>query len=361
MSRKNVLVIGAGIVGASIALHCIRLGCRVTIVDAAPAPGGVATANSFAWINASWGNPESYFHFRRRSMDGWKRLSASVPGLHVDWCGGLLWDLPDDRLEDYARQHSAWGYGIRRVDRAGALAIEPGLLTPPARALHIAEEGMVEPAEAARALGQAAIHAGALFRPDTKVSALRLAGDRITGAELQDGDAIDADETVLAAGADCARLVGTAGRTLRMSTPAGLIAHSTIASRRLLNGMVMAPEFHVRQSREGRLVVGADFAGGDPEGRPDGAGKELIERVRQAIDGASDLRLAFTTIGHRPTPADGFPAIGRLPGSMGLYVAVLHSGITLAPLVGELAAGEISGGNPDPDLAPYDPGRLELA
>ena len=66
--RKNILVIGAGIIGASIAYHLARDGARVTILDAGQG-GGIATRYSWAWINASWGNPEPYFRLRMRAID----------------------------------------------------------------------------------------------------------------------------------------------------------------------------------------------------------------------------------------------------------------------------------------------------
>jgi len=55
MARRKIIVIGGGIVGVSIALHLIRENANVTLV--APKLGGIATQNSFAWINANWGNP----------------------------------------------------------------------------------------------------------------------------------------------------------------------------------------------------------------------------------------------------------------------------------------------------------------
>ncbi|MDA4630152.1 FAD-dependent oxidoreductase, partial [Escherichia coli] len=70
--QKHVIVVGAGIIGASIAWHLARQGAAVTVV--AEQSGGVATPASFAWINASWGNPEFYFRFRRYAMEGWQRL-----------------------------------------------------------------------------------------------------------------------------------------------------------------------------------------------------------------------------------------------------------------------------------------------
>src|SRR5215207_7989870 len=104
----TVIVVGAGIVGASIAWHLAVAGAQVIVVDAADA-GGTATARSFAWVNASWGNPEPYFRFRVRSMAEWRRLAATVPDIPITWAGGLCWDLPPEQLIAYARQHGAWG------------------------------------------------------------------------------------------------------------------------------------------------------------------------------------------------------------------------------------------------------------
>src|SRR5205823_5062105 len=120
---KKIIVVGAGIIGASIAYHLARCGAQVIVVDAGE-PGGLATRASWAWINASWGNPEFYFRFRRRSMKEWRRLEEEVAGLAPRWSGGLLWDLPADQLEAFAREHASWGYGVRRVDRRQALEIE---------------------------------------------------------------------------------------------------------------------------------------------------------------------------------------------------------------------------------------------
>jgi glycine/D-amino acid oxidase-like deaminating enzyme len=136
-AQKQVVVVGAGIIGASIAWHLTAAGARVTVVDAMGG-GGVATPNSFAWINASWGNPEQYFRLRIRAMAEWRRLAADVP-IPLAWNGGLCFDLPPAELEAYAREHGSWGYGIRRVDRVEAQRIEPGLADPPEFALHIAE------------------------------------------------------------------------------------------------------------------------------------------------------------------------------------------------------------------------------
>lgn len=356
---KQVIIVGAGIIGASLAWHLIRAGCTVTVIDGGDGTG-LATRHSFAWINASWGNPKFYFHFRRRAMAGWRRLQGEVPGLAVDWCGGLIWDLPPEQLAAYAEEHGRWGYDLRWVDRAEALRLEPNLTAPPERALHAAEEGTVEPVAATQALLAAAVAAGARLITATQIAGLARRDGMVSGVIADDGKLIEADDVVLAAGAGTAALLRDAGAPLGIDAPAGLIAHSTVCDRRLLNGLVLSPEFHVRQTREGRLIAGTDFAGGDPRDRADEMARDLLARVKAMVRGAEQLDLDFITVGNRPTPADGFPAIGRLEGAPGLYVAVLHSGVTLAPLVGELAAREIAAGERDADLAPYDPMRPAL-
>ena len=129
VAQKHVVVVGAGIVGASIAWHLASAGAAVTVIEAGGA-GGVATPNSFAWINASWGNPEPYFRLRIRALAQWQRLAADLPGLPYARCGSLCWDLPEAELEAYATEHSSWGYGIRRVGGDEAARIEPGLAEP---------------------------------------------------------------------------------------------------------------------------------------------------------------------------------------------------------------------------------------
>ena len=71
------------------------------------------------------------------------------------------------------------------------------------------------------------------------------------------------------------------------------------------------------------------------------------------LRGAPGLELSHWTVGHRPTPADGFPVVGRPEGIAGLYLAVMHSGMTLAAVVGRFAAQELLTGERETLLGPY--------
>ncbi|RUW67662.1 MULTISPECIES: FAD-binding oxidoreductase [unclassified Mesorhizobium] len=353
-SAKEVIVIGAGIIGASIAWHLTGAGARVTVISDSGA-GGVATPNSFAWINASWGNPETYFRLRRRAMAEWTRLAKDLPGLPLAWCGGLCWDMPAGELEAYAAEHSSWGYGIERVDRDRVARIEPNLAELPELALYVAEEGVAEPVAATRALLADAERRGAKLATGT-VTALVRSNGKVTGVEMS-GEQLTADEVVIAAGAGAPGIAETVGVKLPIETPPGLIVHSR-PYKKLLNGLVLAERLHMRQTAEGRIIAGSDFGGADPGENAEGTARELFKAAKTMLRGAEGLELDFHTVGYRPTPVDGFPIIGRAEGMDGLYVAVMHSGITLAPAVGLFAAREILAGERDPLLQPYGLGRF---
>lgn len=90
----RVLIVGAGIIGASIAHHLARRGAGLTLIDrAAPAAG--VSGRPFGWIDASFGNPEPYFRLRFQSLLEYRRLeSETADALGVKWGGSLQWE-PD--------------------------------------------------------------------------------------------------------------------------------------------------------------------------------------------------------------------------------------------------------------------------
>ena len=94
--------------------------------------------------------------------------------------------------------------------------------------------------------------------------------------------------------------------------------------------------------------------------KADQLASQLIAKVQALVRGAERVELDFHTTGYRPTPADGFPAVGRVGQRQGLYVAVSHSGVTLAPAIGLFAGRELLYGERDELLVPYHADRPEL-
>jgi glycine/D-amino acid oxidase-like deaminating enzyme len=354
-TKPHVVVVGAGIIGASIAWHLARAGAGVTIVEA-DAPGGVATPNSFSWINSNYSFARPYFELRHRSMAEWRRLAADLPALPVSFSGSLYLPQEGLDLDAFVAQHSGWGYRISLVDGARVRALEPALARDVEVAARAEDEAAVEASEAARALIAAALDSGARLRTGRAVDRLACSDGRVTGVRIGD-EVVAGDEIVIAAGTATPDLIGGTGFDMPLRTPPGLLAH-TRPLPPLINGVVLAEGLHVRQKADGGVLLGADFQGGGLEGDRESGARELMRRFAALFAPDNVPALERTTTGYRPTPADGVPVIGRVPGATGLYAAVMHSGVTLAPAVGLFAAREIIEGVRDPLLAPFGPERF---
>ena len=106
------------------------------------------------------------------------------------------------------------------------------------------------------------------------------------------------------------------------------------------------------------LVVGPSFERSGETDSSREAGARLLAAAKGLIGGLESVELDRVTLGWRPMPRDERPVIGFCDGTAGLYVAVMHSGVTLAPLVGRLAASELLEGVAVDLLEPYRPSRF---
>lgn len=85
--------------------------------------------------------------------------------------------------------------------------------------------------------------------------------------------------------------------------------------------------------------------------------RRILGRIGEVFPAARGRAAERLTLGFRPMPRDGFPVVGYLPGSSSVYVAVMHSGVTLAPIMGRLVAAEVIEDVSEALLSPYRPDR----
>ncbi len=353
----RIAVIGAGVIGSATAFRAAEAGAEVTVVEAA-GPAAGATGKSFGWINASFAETDDYFRLRMAAIDAHHRLDAALGGSGARWGGSLWWEEEGAAFTAHAARLTAFQYPHRVLDRAQFARLAPAIADPPEECLFVPQEGAVEGGDLVLRLLAAAARHGARIRLGSTAQRLLTSGDRVTGVQTTHGDLL-ADVTVVAAGMGSAGLLGSVGAALPLDNKPGLILH-TAPLPHVADHLILSPDIHFRQAADGSLVTGEIFSGDGPGRRwitedPDHLADELLRRLSARLPGF-DVRPALIMLGHRPVPRDGLPLIGPA-GPQGLYVAAMHSGITLAPLVGELVAAEITGGGEQAALAPYRPDR----
>lgn len=352
----KIVVIGAGIIGASIAYALTRKGATVTVLEQAQ-PASAATSKSFAWINASSAEDPNYFRLRIAAMKEHRRLCTEL-GLDTvfRWHGGLWWEEEGDALDRHAASLTGLGYEIDMLDRSAFGALEPHVANPPARCIHTLMEGAADPVGLTRALLSAAVANGAAVLSGCRAMALLRNGPAISGVETTAGR-FAADLVVLAGGVWTGDLLADAGMRLPMANSPGLILHTEPVAP-VVDHLILAPEIHFWQKPDGAIIAGDDYGGGGLGEDPVGLAQKVLAKVQARLPGIGPLKPADILLGLRPMPMDGFPAIGTPAGGEGLYIASMHSGITLGPLVGRLAAAEILEGTRSDLLAPYQASRF---
>lgn len=351
----KIVVIGAGIIGASIAFALSRKGAKVTVLEQS-LPASAATSKSFGWINASSTANPDYYRLRIEAIAEHKRLSDEL-GLDgaVRWHGGLWWEEEGEGLENQAEALAAHGYEIDVLDSAGFSALEPRVANPPEKCIRTLMEGAADPAGLTHALLAEAVKHGASILAGCRVTALEREGEHFTAVRTTSGR-FHGDRVVLAGGVGTGDLLAEAGLRLPMDNKPGLILHTEPVSP-VVDHLILSPEIHFWQKPDGAIIAGDDYGGGDlgadlPDG-PMTLVASVLEKLQARLPDIGPLAIANIMLGTRPMPVDGFPAIGPPADGPGLYVASMHSGITLAPLVGRLAAEEIVDGMQSPWLVQY--------
>ncbi len=370
-TKHAVAVVGGGIVGSAIALHLCDLGVRPVLVDAGP-PGSSASALSFASISAFGKDPIDYYELACAGMGGWRRWAERLGGRVGYRRGGeVRWESDPDEgrmLAERVARAQARGYPVRLVTerqlRDLLPAAEPG---PVAAACHAEADAQVEPSRVLAACRAALAQAGAGLLTGRRAR-VRLDED---GIRLEvDREVLRPATVVLAAGAESLAVAAEVGLDVpTVASPGMLLRTSPVAP--LAPGVVYLPgqpgppvhlrqldDRHPREPEHHAVLIGEraqDTVAHDPTERH---GHELLAQAQRFFPALRGARVEQVTVGWRPMPADRLPLVGPLPGLPSLYLAVTHSGVTVAPALGRLVAREVTGGPVEPLLEAFRPGRF---
>ena len=369
----RVGVAGGGIVGASIAFHLARVGAQVTLFEKAQ-PASGATQNSFAWLNAFVEHPE-YRALRLSSLMAYHELDDALK-LGIVWGGYTNWARTPDEvtvLRESVAQMQATKFPVRAISALDLVKMTPGLVTGEVAAAFFSSiDGHLNPVTVTRRFLAAAQKRGAVVRLNTDVTGLEFTGGTLTGVRTANGT-VTVDKLVIAGGVDTPALLAMAGFTLKLKHGPGILAHSkpTAIATRILYDAPGTLSF--KQMADGS-IVGTDAP--SPPDLPmhrevrdhaiafpskdltDLHGNRILAKIGAVLPAARGLQLDRLTLGFRPLPTDELPVVGLVPGLTDVHVAVMHSGVTLAPIIGRYMAQEVLSGARVDALASFRPERF---
>lgn len=363
MTGFDLVVVGAGIVGASCAEAAAGAGMKVAIVEAGTI-GGAATAASMGHLVTMDDDPAE-LALGRYSLSLWDALET-VPEAEFSRCG-TLWVAASEQemrgVPGKVARLAAAGIQAEPLDRAQLRELEPNLAHDLAGGLWVPREAVVYPPRMARWLVRRAVAAGAGLFQGRRVT--RLLRD---GVELE-GSGVLRGPTLVAAGCESATLLPELPMRPRRGHLVVTDRHPGVVGRQVLElgyaesahgSDEVSVAFNVQPRPTGQLLVGSSRELDETGAEVDPAIlRRMLERAFRYLPALRGLQAIRAWTGLRPCSFDGRPYIGAVPGRDRVWVAAGHEGLGVANALGtaQLLRDLIEGRRPAIDPRPYDPAR----
>jgi len=383
----DVVVVGAGIVGAACARSLARAGARVVVLDRDAAASGTS-AHGEGNLLVSDKGPGPELDLAQESLRRWAALAGELaeelgprfPSVEHDAKGGLVVVASADGLaglREFAAGQREVGVEAVEVSGDEARELEPDLAPGVLGGIYYPQDAQLQPVAAAEALLASARRAGAVVRTGVEVTGPLLgAHGRLVGVSTTRGD-VAAGAVVVAAGPWSAQVADRLGAWLPVRPRRGVVLVTTPMRQRIHHKVYDGDYFAATQSagaelqtsavvestRGGTVLIGSSR---EQVGFDERLGAEVLTQMaRRAV--AVFPFLARTNVmrsylGFRPYVPDHLPVIGADPALPGLWFATGHegAGVGLAPATGDLLAAALLGLSPAVDPDPYAPGRTTL-
>jgi glycine/D-amino acid oxidase-like deaminating enzyme len=384
----DVVVIGAGIVGAACALAVARAGLHVTVVERGAIAGGTTSGGEGnLLVSDKPAGPE--LDLALHSLGHWEELATHLEqltgrprgGFELEHKGGLIVAAHPETLPglaDQAEGQRAAGVEVVPVDAGRLAELEPHLATDLAGGMLYPQDAQLQPMLATAALLRAARHHGTAVLTRTAVTALLRDDDRVTGVVLDGGRRLPAATVVNAAGPWAEHIAQLAGVHLPVMPRRGvvlvtqplppLVRHKVYAAEYIADvgsdATGLESSAVVEGTPSGTILIGASrervgFAAASPVD----VVRRLAAQAVRAFPVLAGVRLLRTYHGFRPYTPDHLPVIGPDPRAPGLVHACGHegAGVVLAAGTGQLVAELIATGAAQLDLNAVRPERFGVA
>jgi glycine oxidase len=363
MKTADVLIIGGGIIGCSIALELARARVRVLLLER-DRIGCEASGEAAGYLapQAEGVAPGPFLDLCLKSRGMFGPLQETLreeTGLDIEYLrSGALYLLFTEEDEASGRrlfeEQKGHGLTIERWDRDQVLEAEPHV-TPAIRgALYFPDDHQVQNARMVRALVLAGTRRGAQYVEGSPVTGVVRRGDRVIGVRSL-AETYHAGKVVIAAGA----WSGTLGEIVRHEIPIRPARGQLLSLQtrgEVLRHVLFGRDAYLVPRANGEVAVGSTVEFVGFEKHVTAAGVEgLLAAARRLIPALGSRALLRAWAGFRPWTPDELPYLGAVPGSPGLYIASGHfrKGILLAPVTGQLMAELLRDQDPSLSLSPF--------
>lgn len=373
----DVVVIGGGVIGTSVAYSLARRGIRTTLLERGDmASGSSGACDGLVLLQSK--KPGIHLRLAMESRKLFDRLMEELPvPIEYRRGGGMVVIETEEEfraMEHYVHAQRETGLEVALLDIAAARSMEPGLSESLVGAAYSPLDGQVNPIALTHGFALGARALGARVLTQTEVKGIRLGGGRVTGVETDRGS-FSARVVVNAAGVYAPSVGEMVGIKVPIRPRRGQLLVTAATKRMIRGGFISAryiaakqnPELAkgkgegiaIEQTESGNLLLGStrEFVGFDWRTTVEGL-RGIARRTMAVLPGLSVLNVIRSFAGLRPYTPDGLPILGPVRGVEGFIMAAGHEGdgIALSPVTGELLAQLIAEGRTE---IPLDPFRLE--
>lgn len=364
----DIIVVGAGIVGAACAMECARGGLRTLVLDRGTIGSGTTAAGMGHLVVMD--DSEAQFALTSFSRKLWREMRPQLPREVEYDATGTLWVAADDEeMAEVSRKQKFYedrGVHVEELDAQGVAKAEPNLRPGLAGGLRVPDDAVVYPPCGAQYLLEQAKKAGAELRTRVTVKTLLPEG----GVELADGSKISAGRSVSATGPWSPELTPglqvrkRKGHLVITERDPGFVHHQIVELGYLKSAHSAGKEsvaFNIQPRITGQMLIGSSRQFDEETSAVDQhILNRMLQRAFEYLPGLKRLSAIRVWTGHRAATPDKLPMIGPSLVSDKIWLATGHEGlgITTSLGTGRLLADLLLDRKSEIDAAPFAPARF---